>query len=206
MQRGKAGTIPEIIPVLQHAQTRNSACLSAVEELRIYHDHRFSGKQRLMEEEFVGYFKFLQRTYSSWNRPSKNSQLENLGTSVVWEVLLSFYLFLFLRAAGAAYGSYQPRGWIRAAAASLHTPQPQQCGIRAISANYTTAQVNAGSLTNWVGPGVKPASLWILVEFVTTEPQWKLSPSFFRDSFHGHSVLGWQSFSFSTWICLLIAF
>ena len=84
--------------------------------------------------------------------------------------------------------------------------EPQQHEFQVTSVTYAVAHSNAGSLTNWVGPGVKPASLWILVEFVTTEPQWKLSPSFFRDSFHGHSVLGWQSFSFSTWICLLIAF
>ena len=31
---------------------------------------------------------------------------------------------------------------------------------------YTTAHGNAGSLTQWSRPGIKPASLWILVRFV----------------------------------------
>ena len=35
---------------------------------------------------------------------------------------------------------------------------------------YTTAYGNAGSLTHWAGPGIKPVSSWILVGFITTEP------------------------------------
>ena len=31
---------------------------------------------------------------------------------------------------------------------------------------YTTAHGNAGSLTHWARPGIKPASSWILVRFV----------------------------------------
>ena len=42
-------------------------------------------------------------------------------------------------------------------------PQPQQRQIRAVYGTYTTAHGNAGSLTHWVGPGIKPASSWILV-------------------------------------------
>ena len=38
---------------------------------------------------------------------------------------------------------------------------------------YTTAHGTGGSLTHWVGPRIKPASSGILVEFVTTEPQWE---------------------------------
>ena len=53
-------------------------------------------------------------------------------------------------------------------------PQPQQQGIRAMSATYTTAHGNARSLTYWVGPGIKSASSWILVWFVSTGPQWEL--------------------------------
>ena len=49
------------------------------------------------------------------------------------------------------------------------TPQPQQhqLGIRAVSVTYTTAHGNAGSLTHWVKPGIKPESSWILVGFGT---------------------------------------
>ena len=36
---------------------------------------------------------------------------------------------------------------------------------------YTTAHGNAESLIHLVKPGIEPASSWILVGFVTTEPQ-----------------------------------
>ena len=39
---------------------------------------------------------------------------------------------------------------------------------------YATAHSNAGSLTHWVGPGIESMSSWILVEFITSEPQWEL--------------------------------
>ena len=32
----------------------------------------------------------------------------------------------------------------------------------------------AGSRTHWVRPGIEPACSWILVRFITTEPQWEL--------------------------------
>ena len=51
-------------------------------------------------------------------------------------------------------------------------PQPQQHQIRAKSAPYTTANGNAGALTHWVRPGINPVSSWILVRFITVEPQW----------------------------------
>ena len=50
---------------------------------------------------------------------------------------------------------------------------PQQCRIQAMSATYTS-HGNAGSLTPWSRPGIEPASPWILVGFVTTEPPWEL--------------------------------
>ena len=57
--------------------------------------------------------------------------------------------------------------------------QPQQCGIWASSGTYTTVHGNAGSLTYWVGPGIKPKSAWILVKFVSAEPPRGLPESFF---------------------------
>ena len=39
---------------------------------------------------------------------------------------------------------------------------------------YTTAHGNTGSLTHWVRPGIRPASSWTLVGFVTAELQWEL--------------------------------
>ena len=47
-------------------------------------------------------------------------------------------------------------------------PQPQQYEIWATSMTYITAHSNAGSLTHWARPGIEPASLWILVRFIST--------------------------------------
>jgi len=52
--------------------------------------------------------------------------------------------------------------------------QPQQHGIQATFVTYTIAHGNTGSLTHWVRPGLELMSSWILVGFVTTEPQWEL--------------------------------
>ena len=41
---------------------------------------------------------------------------------------------------------------------------------------------NARFLTQWARPRIKPASSWILVEFVTAEPQWELSSEFQHDN------------------------
>ena len=73
------------------------------------------------------------------------------------------------------------------------TPQPQQCQIPAASATYTTAHGNVGSLTHWARPEIESSSSWILVGFVTAEPQ----PEFLKylkcrincDSTWGHGQL-----------------
>ena len=46
------------------------------------------------------------------------------------------------------------------------TPQPQQRGMWAASANHTTAHGNARSWTHQAGPGLEPANSWLLVGFV----------------------------------------
>ena len=55
---------------------------------------------------------------------------------------------------------------------------------------YNTAHGNVGSLTHWVGPRIEPASSWMLVRLVTTEPQQELLvfPLFFCQEKY-HSVL-----------------
>jgi len=53
-------------------------------------------------------------------------------------------------------------------------PEPQQRGIQAMSATYTTAHGNAWPLAYWARPGIELASLWVLVRLVSTEPQWEL--------------------------------
>ena len=49
-----------------------------------------------------------------------------------------------------------------------------------MSVTYTTAHGNAGFLTHWMRPGIEPMSWWILVGFVTAEPQWELQDNFLR--------------------------
>ena len=58
---------------------------------------------------------------------------------------LFFCLFAISWAATVAYGGSQARGQIRSCSRGP-TPGPQQHGIRAASATYTTAHGNAGSL------------------------------------------------------------
>ena len=60
-------------------------------------------------------------------------------------------------------------------------PQPQQDRMQAASTNYTTAHSNTRSLTHWVMPGIEPASSWMLVRFVSTEPQRELHINFWGE-------------------------
>ena len=87
---------------------------------------------------------------------------------------LSFFLFcLLFRAVPAAYRN--SRLEVESELQLLGTPtQPQQLGIWASFSTYTTAHSNTGTLTHWSRPGIKPESSWILVKFVTAEPQWEL--------------------------------
>ena len=39
---------------------------------------------------------------------------------------------------------------------------------------YTTAHSNAGSLTCWARAGIKPATSWFLVGFISAAPRWEL--------------------------------
>ena len=57
------------------------------------------------------------------------------------------------------------------------------------SVTYTTAHGNAGSLTYWVSPGIKPASSWIPVRFITAQPWWELPKWSFKDSDPGSHPL-----------------
>ena len=54
------------------------------------------------------------------------------------------------------------------------TPQSQRCQVWVTSLTYTTAHSNARSFTHWEKPGIGPTSSWILVGFITAEPQWGL--------------------------------
>ena len=42
------------------------------------------------------------------------------------------------------------------------------------TATFATAHGNDGYLTHWASPGIEPASSWLLVGLITTEPHWEL--------------------------------
>ena len=98
---------------------------------------------------------------------------ENLNKMKDVPSLYKRLFFLFFRATPMAYGGPQAGGWIGATAASLQS-QPQQCGIWATSATYTTAHGNTRFPAHWARPWIELASSWILVRFISTEPQWEL--------------------------------
>ena len=78
-----------------------------------------------------------------------NKQIYINGRGVFAQNFFFFFFHLF-RAAPVTYGGSQARGWIGAIA----------------TAAYTTAHSNAGSLTHWASPGIKPTSSRILVRFI----------------------------------------
>ena len=97
-----------------------------------------------------------------------------------------FLSFFFFRAAPAAHGGSQARGRIGAAAASLHHSH-SHTGSQLRLPPFGTAHGNAGSLTHWVRPGMEPASSWILVRCVTTEP-WQERLKVVLNQRRNHSV------------------
>ena len=72
----------------------------------------------------------------------------------------------FLGLLPAAYGPSQARGLIGAVCSCRPMPWPQQHGIRAASATYTTAHGNARSPTHCATPGIEPATSSFLVGFI----------------------------------------
>ena len=90
---------------------------------------------------------------------------------VTWVFILFFCLF---RTLPRAYGSFQARGQIGAVAVSLS--QPEQHQIWAAPATYTTAHGKAGFLIHRARPGIQSVSSWMLVKFVSAEPQQELCP------------------------------
>ena len=93
-----------------------------------------------------------------------------------------------------AYGNSQARGPIRTAAAGLH----HSCSNT--RSKQTEAHGNACSLTHWARPGIEPAASWILVRFMSAEPQLELPlfTIFFSLIFY-FSSLRFKAPSFSLW-------
>ena len=82
-------------------------------------------------------------------------------------IIIMLWAFFF-QGLTVAYGGSQARGRIGAIAAGL---QPQKHGIWAMSAAYTTAHGNTGSLTHWTRSEIEPASSWMLDRFISITGQ-----------------------------------
>ena len=76
-----------------------------------------------------------------------------------------FYLFIFLFRATVGHMEVTRMG-VKSELQLRPTPQSQQCRIQAVSTTYTAACGNAGFLTHWLRPGIKPTSSRILLGFV----------------------------------------
>jgi len=95
-----------------------------------------------------------------------------------WFPRYFFFSFGLFRAVPVAYGGSQARGPIRAVVSSLHQSHSDAGSEPHLSLN-TTAHGNARSLTPWVRLGTESVPSWVLVRFVSTEPQWELQVPFF---------------------------
>ena len=96
-------------------------------------------------------------------------------------ILKNYYYYLLFRAAPKAYGGSQARG-LNWSYSCQPTSQPQQRRIWAVFETHTTAHGNARSLTHWVSPGIKPATSWFLVRFISSVPWWELLSSLKNDA------------------------
>ena len=90
---------------------------------------------------------------------------ETLINWLTYYMLFSFFFsFGLFGPLPIEYRGSQARGPIGSEATSLHH---SHSNARSLSASYTAAHGNPGSLTHWGRPGLKPASSWILVKFIS---------------------------------------
>ena len=82
----------------------------------------------------------------------------------------SFFVCLF-RATPVAYGGSQAWGQVGTVATSL---RHSHSNVRSKPCLWPTPKLTATQILNRVRPGIEPTSSWLLVGFVTTEPQWEL--------------------------------
>ena len=109
---------------------------------------------RAARESRMGSFSSLVGKESLWG---KFRQVFVSWTDRKASSVCSFLFFCLFRVTPTAYGGSQANGRIWAIAVALRH-------------NHS----NTRSLTHWVRPGIKPASSWILVRFVSTEPRQQL--------------------------------
>ena len=121
---------------------------------------------------------------SNSQAPLKQAFFCPTWVSIDWQYIWkSFFFFVFFFCCccccccyflGCSRGIWRfPGQWLNRSCSHRPTPEPQQRRIRAMSATYTTAQGNAGSLTHWARAGTEPATSWFLVRFVKVVPYFK---------------------------------
>ena len=124
-------------------------------------------------------FKSLKWPYQPYQSTNLMQSLLNHLWHFFTELEQTIQLFFFsFKVTPMTYGSSLARGWIRATYSCWPMPQPKQHEIQAFSTTYTATHSNTRSLTHWARPGMKPASSWVLVGFVSTVSQWELIPKF----------------------------
>ena len=122
-------------------------------------------------------YQYLLEACCKWNSYHHGPHLSRKPRGGVGNLCFLFsFLVLFFFAFLGMYLRHMevPRLGMNRSCSRWLTPQPQQWGIQATSATYTTAHGNDGSLTYRARPGIKPATSWSLVGFVSAAPQWEL--------------------------------
>ena len=130
----------------------------------------------------------LMLQFGMFSVRSKHAHLINYYYRMIGKLLFCF-CFLGLYLQHMEVPRLRVKSELKLQACTTATAQSQ---IRAMSATYTTAYRNAGSLTHWVRPGIEPATLWLLVGFLSTVPQrelLKITFSFSLRAFFSQAVI-----------------
>ena len=114
----------------------------------------------------------------------------NVSVQVLCPVFFFVFFFFLYMATCTAYGSSQARGWIWATAAGPYHSHSNTRSEPHLQHTHT-AHSNARSLIHLERPGITTTSSWILVRFISAEPQWELPLCLDSCGFMFQSLAGW---------------
>ena len=143
------------------------------------------------------------------NHFNSRKLLSMIPIVVLWNVLFSlvalflgeedfFFFFLLFRTTLLAYGSSQTRGQIGATAAGKHHSHINTSSEPCL---WPTPQLTAVP-DPWptVRPRIKPTSSWILIRFISSEPQWNLGIFCLHQEYEVYFfIFRWKLFSRAMW-------
>ena len=100
---------------------------------------------------------------------------------LTWLASVFYFICLFCLFRAAPRHMEVPRlwGWIGAVATGLHHSHSNTRSKPRLR-TYTIARGNVRSLIHWVRLGIEPASSWVLVRFVSTQPRQELLLQYFK--------------------------